>query len=253
MISKTKLKDLAGYRLQKRCEAEDVFVAEGTKLAKEALASSAVIIALCCTEEWFEQNRSIVVQKVADENFFVVSPEELERISTLKTPNNIWMLIKRTTATGIEYSFGGLTLVLDKIQDPGNMGTIIRTADWFGIRHIVCSPDTADCFNSKVVQATMGGIFRTNVHYTDLEEYLNKCQTKNIPVYGAYLSGENIYDTPLQSRAALVIGNESKGISDRIGKYVSHKIAIPNTGGTCESLNAAVATGILCYEFCRKR
>lgn len=253
MISKTKLKDFAAYRMQKKCDEDGAFVVEGPKLAREALLSRADIKAVCCTQDWYAENRSLVEEKVFSENVFEITEPELERLSQLRTPNKVWMLVGNMQNEPIEDSFGGLTLVLDKIQDPGNLGTIIRIADWFGIRHLVCSEDTVNCFNSKVVQSTMGGIFRTNVHYADLEGYLGECRKREIPVYGTLLSGESVYDADMRKNGVLVIGNESKGISENVKKFISHEISIPNFGGTCESLNASVATGIVCSEFFRRK
>ena len=253
MISKAKLKDFASYRMQKKCDEEQVFVVEGPKLAKEALLSKVKVSVICCTSDWYNENKDLVDSKVLSENVYEITDIELERLSQLKTPNKVWLLVQNVENEPLEKSFGGLTLVLDKIQDPGNLGTIIRIADWFGIRHVVCSKDTVNCFNTKVVQATMGGIFRTNVYYTNLEEYLTECQKREIPVYGTLLSGENVYNIDLQQDGVLVVGNESKGISEEVQKFVSHKVSIPNFGGTCESLNASVATGIFCSEFFRRK
>jgi TrmH family RNA methyltransferase len=140
-----------------------------------------------------------------------------------------------------------LVLALDRLQDPGNLGTIIRTADWFGVRHIVCSLDSVSCFNPKVVQSTMGSLFRTSVSYTDLHDYLNSCGK---PVFGALLDGQSIWSphTPLQlpaEGAVLVVGNESRGISPEVQECITHRVSIPNVGGTAESLNASVACAIL--------
>ncbi len=253
MISRTKLKDLATYRIAKRCEADGVFVVEGMKMAAEALWSKAEILCVCGTSQWLGQNDGVTHSRVSDQNIFEISAADLTRLSNQKSPNNVWMLLKRPEKPNLSDTFNCRTLVLDKIQDPGNLGTIIRTADWFGIRHIVCSPDTADCYNSKVVQASMGGIFRTNVHYTDLVDYLKQCNKREIPVYGAFLTGENVGLTSFEKEGKLVIGNESNGISSEVGLCVTHKISIPNIGGTAESLNAAVATAILCHEFCKNQ
>ena len=144
-----------------------------------------------------------------------------------------------------------LILVLDGIQDPGNMGTIIRTADWFGIREIVCSEETVDCYNPKVIQSSMGGIFRTRITYTSLSDYLHLQSEKGTAIYGAMLNGENVYNTHWHRPAIIVIGNEGKGISDNIAAMIQNKITIPNVGKSCESLNAAVAAAILCSEFAR--
>lgn len=245
MISKTKLKELVAYKQQKRCDEEDVFVVEGVKLVDEALQEGVEAVALCATQEWCAA-KAEKLQSTATFELFEVSESDLERLSSMRAPNQVWMLARRGEIRRPESA--ALTLVLDRIQDPGNMGTIIRIADWFGIRHIVCSKDTVSCYNPKVVQSTMGGIFRTCVEYTDIVEWLHGCGK---PVYGAMLDGKNVYETQLEKPAVLVIGNESKGISEAVAACLTNRILIPNYGGTCESLNAAVATGILCAEFCR--
>lgn len=245
MISKTKLKELVAYKQQKRCDEEGVFVVEGVKLVDEALQEGVEAVALCATQEWCAA-KAEKLQSTATFELFEVSESDLERLSSMRAPNQVWMLARRGEIRRPESA--ALTLVLDRIQDPGNMGTIIRIADWFGIRHIVCSKDTVSCYNPKVVQSTMGGIFRTCVEYTDIVEWLHG---SGMPVYGAMLDGKNVYETQLEKPAVLVIGNESKGISEAVAACLTNRILIPNYGGTCESLNAAVATGILCAEFCR--
>lgn len=241
MISKNKLKDLAAYRLQKRCDEEAVFVVEGPKMAAEAIAAGVSIRAACGTSEWLSANTDNVT---ADE-VYEVSPAELERLSNFKTPNQVWMLVERKDLKNLKTP-KRLTLALDHIQDPGNMGTLMRTADWFGIRHIVCSHDTVSNFNPKVVQASMGAIFRTRVDYVDLPQWLASC---GMPVYGASLQGQELstFNFQPQTPKVLLIGNESRGISPEAMAAVSHPILIPNIGGTAESLNASVAAGILMY------
>jgi len=140
-----------------------------------------------------------------------------------------------------------ITLVLDDINDPGNLGTIIRMCDWFEVKQIICSENTVDIYNPKVVQSTMGSLFRTHVIYTDLIKYLAKVTT---PVYGAYMDGENVKDIESNQKAHLVMGNEANGISEKIEKHISKRVAIKNMGGNTESLNVAVATSILLHEFC---
>ena len=246
-ISKTKLKELASFRQQKICEEQGVFVAEGAKLAAEVLSMGVPIDTLCATEEWYleygENNPTVRNQWKVDVN-------QLERISTLRQPNKVWMLMERSVAKAQALKSAcqpsSLTLVLERIQDPGNLGTIIRTADWFGIRNIVCSYDSVSCFNSKVVQSTMGSLFRVDVSYCDLSKWLSNF---GLPVYGAVIDGIDLRQAEIAVPAALVIGNESRGISPEIRARVTNQIAIPNLGGSCESLNAAVATAILVSQF----
>ena len=261
MISKSKLKELAAYRLQKNCDEEAVFVVEGPKMAAEAMASGFAVRTVCATSEWINENLKRKKEKDATQDasanfsFFIshfsfsvyeVSQSELERLSNFKTPNQVWMLVERRTESGERRTENGLTLALDRIQDPGNMGTLMRTADWFGVRHIVCSRDTVSCYNPKVVQASMGAIFRTRVDYVDLPEWLASC---GLPIYGASLQGKPLssFLFPLTSPSVLLIGNESRGISPEAMASVTHPVLIPNLGGTAESLNAAVAAGILMH------
>lgn len=245
MISKNKLKELAAYRLQKRCDEEAVFVVEGPKLAGEALASGFGIRTVCATAEWREGNGE---RSMACGEFYEVTEAELERLSNMKAPNQVWMLVERKGLDDFK-DLGdseGLVLALDRIQDPGNMGTMMRTADWYGIRHIVCSKDTVSCYNPKVVQASMGAVFRTRVDYVDLPQWLAGC---GMPVFGATLNGEPL--TPgaeLVSDshpAVLLIGNEGRGISEEALAAVTRPVTIGNIGGTAESLNASVAAAIL--------
>lgn len=249
MISKNQVKNLAAYRLMKNCDEAGVFVVEGVKMAEEALRSGFTIRTICATSQWLDQHPHLPAEAEVQE----VDGASLERLSLMKTPNEVWMVVERNpklSATGQqpERHPEGLVLVCDRVQDPGNMGTIIRIADWFGVRRVVCSKDSASCYNPKVVQSTMGGIFRTAIEYTDLVAWLRNCQ---MPIYGAVLGGENLYQTHTQLPAALVIGNESQGISAPVQALLTHRITIPNIGGTAESLNAAVATGIVVADFFR--
>lgn len=238
MISKNKLKELAAYRLQKRCDEEAVFIVEGPKMAAEAMASGFAVRVLCATAEWLSAHPG----STGTAETFEVSQAELERLSNFKAPNQVWMLVERPAGSPHSTLHSRLTLALDRIQDPGNLGTMLRTADWFGVRHVVCSRDTASCYNPKVVQATMGAIFRTKVDYVDLPGWLATC---GMPVYGASLNGNPISAPPCSTPAVLLVGNESRGISPEAMEHVSHPVLIPNRGGTAESLNAAVAAGIL--------
>ena len=238
MISKNKLKELAAYRLQKRCDEEAVFVVEGAKMCAEALSSGFRVLTVCATAEWLTAH----ADGIAAAETFEVSSAELERLSNFKSPNQVWMLVERGLAPHATLHTP-LTLALDRIQDPGNLGTMLRTADWYGVRHVVCSADTVSCYNPKVVQSTMGAIFRTQVDYVDLPQWLAAC---GMPVYGATLGGRPLADVELpQAPAVLLVGNESRGISPEAMAAVTHPVLIPNRGGTAESLNAAVAAGII--------
>lgn len=222
-----------------------LFVAEGEKLIGELRASQMRIRRIYALEGTF-----------SGPEVEIVSPRDMERLSLLKTANNSLALIEipqyRLQAADLA---GRLTLALDEVQNPGNLGTIIRLADWFGIRDIVCSEGSADCFNPKVVQATMGAILRVRVHYTPLAEFLATAAGPEMPVYGTFLEGENIYRTELSTAGIVVMGNEGRGISPATARTVTRKLFVPpypaDRHGS-ESLNVAMATGIVCAELRRQ-
>lgn len=243
MISKNQLKNLSAYRHQKFCDQEGLFVVEGVKMVDEALAANVAVRTLCATSEWIATHPGL--------DAIEVSADDLSRLSGLKTPNQVWALCGRDSLRPVCAAASPVVLALDHVQDPGNLGTIIRTADWFGIRRIVCSPDTVSCFNPKVVQSTMGALFRTEILYADLPQWLAEC---GLPVCGALLHGDDVYHTELPADGAvLVMGNESKGISPEVEAFVTRRLLIPNLGGSCESLNVGIAAGILMSEFARRR
>ena len=255
-LSKNQLKALAAYRMQKRCDEEGVFVVEGEKMCHEALASEHKILVICATADYLATMPNATVA----DDVYEVSSEQLERLSSLRTPNKVWMLVERKAENGKRRTengerraengeLGRLVLALDGLQDPGNMGTIMRTADWYGIRHIVCSRDTVSVYNPKVVQSTMGAIFRTCVEYVDLAEWIDEANKKGFATYGAMLDGTDYRTATLQHPAVLVVGNEGRGISAPVATRLHQRLTIPNVGGTCESLNAAVATAILVSSF----
>lgn len=252
MISKAKLKELAVYKQQKRCDEDHVFIVEGVKLCEEALSANMPIRAICATISWLSAHPNLP----ENTQIFDVDNNSLERISHLRTPNEVWMLVSQDYIPNLTVSCqqSPLIIALDHLQDPGNFGTIIRTADWFGIRHIICSTDTVSCYNPKVVQATMGGIFRTRIEYLDLPTYL---ASYSQPIFGALLDGDDIWASPAPLQLSdkggiLVIGNESRGITPEVQQLVTHRVKIPNLGGTAESLNASVAAAILISELVRK-
>lgn len=215
-----------------------MFLAEGTKLVAELLEAGYPIKNIYALESWAAPLPDLPITRI--------SPIELEKISTLQTPNQVVVVAEQREPTGEPVLKNKLTLVLDGIQDPGNLGTIIRIADWFGIDQIIASNDTVELYNPKVIQATMGSFLRVKIWYRELEELLT---TINVPVYGALLNGTSMYATKPPKEALLVIGNESKGIRENILPYIKHAITIPRTG-KAESLNAAVATGILLAQLC---
>ncbi|MCL3781570.1 RNA methyltransferase [Prolixibacteraceae bacterium JC049] len=245
MLSKNKLKYLRSLARKKNRDNESVFIAENDKLVADLLDAGLKPNYICATEEF------VHVKFDGDR----VAQEELNKVSQLKTPQNVLAVFPQLKHTfSPEQLNGKLTLALDSIQDPGNMGTIIRLADWFGIEYIICSKTTVDIYNPKVIQATMGAIARVKVVYTDLEELLSNPELAEIPKYATTLDGQNIYDQTLNNEAILIMGNEGKGVSPEVAQLVSHKLYIPSYPAnvpTSESLNVAIATAVACAEFRR--
>lgn len=237
MLVKSQVKYIQSLGQKKQRDEQGLFIAEGPKIVAELLQTAAVqqIYAL---KEWIADNKHLLKGVEVVE----ISPAELERISQLTTPNNVLAVLKKFDISPVIITKGTITLVLDTIQDPGNMGTIIRIADWFGIEQLVCSEDCADIYNPKVVQSTMGSIARVKILYTDLQQWL--ISQKPVNIYAALLNGDDVTAMKKLNEGIIVIGNESKGISDEILKLVNVKITIPQKG-KAESLNAAVATGII--------
>ena len=201
--------------------------------------------------------REIVRIALKGKNIEVVDQREMERISQLKTANDTLAVVEQPRyKLSVANLRGKLTIALDGVQNPGNLGTIIRLADWFGVEDIICTRDTADCFNPKVIQATMGAILRVRVHYTDnLPTLLAEAHREGLNIYGTLLDGGNIYDEKLDASGIIVMGNEGRGVSKEVAATVSHKLLIPPypvDRRTSESLNVAMATGIICAEFRRR-
>ncbi len=239
MISKSQIKLITSLRQKKYRITHDLFFVEGTKVIQEFYGAGWEIYALFSTEE---------IDFIPEAKVTLISEIELNKISALKTPNKalaVFFLPKKKTIENFNFS-----VALDGIRDPGNMGTIIRLCDWFGVNSLLCSKDTVDCFNPKALQASMGSLARVEVYYLDLENYFEKNQ---LPVYGAFMEGENVYREKLPQQAILLMGNEGKGISPKLEKYLSKKISIPQFGEEqqTESLNVAMATSILLSEFHR--
>ncbi len=239
MLSKAQSKYIRSLSHQKYRHENKVFVAEGTKIAEEWLRSDARIQKIVATQLWVDGNTALLGRHTEAE-LYVATEQELASVSLLATPNQV-LLVVHTPMPAMPV-IAEWCLALDNIQDPGNMGTIIRIADWFGIKHIICGNGCVDVYNPKVVQAAMGGHLRVQLHETDLESFLAHTQ---LPVIAATLDGENIYTVTKPAAGVLVIGNESKGISEEILKYATNKVMIPRKGGA-ESLNAGVSAGILC-------
>ncbi len=241
MLTKSQAKYIQSLGQKKHRDERHMFIAEGPKLVTELL-QSATVQQLYATEQWIAANNTVAGAVPVT----TVTEAELENISQLTTPNQVLALVPYFEETMFDAGKGKITLVLDTIQDPGNLGTIIRIADWFGVDHIVCSQECADRYNPKVVQATMGSIARVKMMYASLEEWLET--QKGICIYAAALEGRNVTDLEKSGEGIIVIGNESKGISPSVMERVNVKITIPGKG-KAESLNAAVATGIILSHF----
>lgn len=241
MISKNEVKYIQSLSHKKNRDADKVFIAETPKLVNELLQSGLRIKKIYATAEWQPQS-------IANAAIEEVNDAMLQRISQLETPNKVLMIAEQKSLPAWQLAHH-FTLMLDGIQDPGNLGTIVRIADWFGVSQIIASKDTADCYNPKAVQSSMGSIARVNIWY---EELLPILMTVKVPVYGALLQGKSVYEMQQpRKEGVLVIGNESKGIRESILPFIRQPITIPRIGGA-ESLNAAVATGILLSHFVRQ-
>ncbi|SFC60139.1 RNA methyltransferase [Zunongwangia sp. SCSIO 43204] len=240
MVSKSQIKLITSLAQKKYRQKNGLFVAEGIKVIRELLNSDFQLEKLFASEAIFD---------VSEDQFILAEERELKKISFLKTPQTALALFK-IPQQKLEV-LDDLTLALDGVRDPGNLGTIIRLCDWFGVKNLVCSQDTVDCFNPKVIQSTMGSITRVNVVYKNLSEFL---QSQDLVSYGTFMEGENVYQKTLQQKAVLVMGNEANGITSEIEQLISEKISIPQFGQSqeTESLNVATATAIFLSEFRRK-
>lgn len=240
MVSKNQIKLITSLQQKKYRKLEQLFFAEGVKVIEELIDSTFELEHVFCTSEMFP--------KISTHQKTLISDSDLKKISALKTPNDCLALFKIPSET--ELKSKGLVIALDDIRDPGNLGTIIRLCDWFGISQIVCSSESVDVYNPKVVQATMGSIGRVNISYLDLNDYLKKT---SLPIYGTFMEGENIYKKQLPQEGIIVLGNEANGISKEIEKHITQKITIPRFGNLqrTESLNVATATAIVLSEFKR--
>lgn len=255
MLSKNKIKFINSLQLKKNRDGHSMFIAEGTKLVTELLPVFKCH-SLIATHDWLNEH---IIPQNADisEIIEVPSTDDIKKVSMLATPSKVLATFYQPNFD-IPLSYlepTSLMLALDTVQDPGNLGTIIRIADWFGISDIFCSRETADVYNPKTVQATMGAIARVRIHYSDLTDLIRSCKDKNIPVYGTFLNGNNIYASKLSKSGLIVMGNEGKGISPEISALISDRLLIPSypTGTpTSESLNVSVATAIICSEFRRR-
>ena len=243
MITKAEIQSIKALADKRGRVEQGAFIAEGEKLVAELRTSDLVVRKVYATKPLFSDAE-------------VIAERDMERISQLKSSNSTLAVVEIP-----HYDLSkanpkkNLVLALDRVQNPGNLGTIIRLADWFGITDIVCSADSADCFNPKVIQATMGAIIRVRVHYTSLPQWLEQQKDKGVSIYGTFLDGENIYKTEKGSCGVIVMGNEGQGISPECEKSVTHRLYIPPYPADCagsESLNVAIATAITCSEFRRE-
>lgn len=251
-LSKNKIKYIHNFTAKKHRKEEKAFVAEGYKSVDELLHAGFKAKLLIATVEWIPK-----VVLPSDTEYITATKEELRKASLLQNPQQVigvFSFAENTASELQQLPSTELCLCLDGIQDPGNLGTIIRTADWFGIKHIFCSNNTVDAYNPKVVQATMGSIARVNINYLDLPCFLQSL-SRDIPIYGTLLDGDNLYSTELKQTGIVVMGNEGNGISPEVQEFVTHRILIPSFNPkqpTAESLNVSIATAIMCAEFRRR-
>jgi TrmH family RNA methyltransferase len=254
MLSKNKLRFIISLQRKKIRDEENLFIIEGDKLVKEFLTSDLKVISLIAKPEFTGSISREVLELISEVE--TVSYEELKQISSLKTPHNALALIQiPIIVTKPGQILKELCVALDFIQDPGNLGTIIRAASWFGIKNIVCSKDCVDVFNPKVIQATMGAILNVKVHYCDLKEFLSIALKKGVPVYGTLLKGESIYGHKLGNKGVILLGNESRGISKDLLTYVTTRLMIPKITAAkhgIDSLNVGMAASIIFSEFARR-
>lgn len=241
MLSKNQIKLISSLQQKKYRFANQLFFAEGIKVIQELVKSNFELEHLYTTQEDFKEIRSDKRTRITE--------SELNKISALSTPNTCLAVFKIPLES--KSADSGLILALDSVRDPGNMGTILRLCDWFGIKQLICSKETVDIYNPKVVQATMGSIARVNVNYVDLKTFIEKSK---LPVFGTFMNSENIYKTTLSQEGIIVMGNEANGISESIEKLVTKRITIPRFGDVqiTESLNVATATAIILSEFRRQ-
>jgi RNA methyltransferase, TrmH family len=254
-LNKSIIKQIKALQKKKTRNEKRLFIVEGEKIVNELIHSSFKIETVVGVKEWIDSNVNILNNKQI--KFFYAKEEELSSISLLKTPNQVVAVAHIPESTlQIQYLSDKLTLVLDDIQDPGNLGTIIRLADWFGIQNIICSENSVEVYNPKVIQSTMGAFMRLNIFYVDLQDFIKEYKNRTkLKVYGASLAGSNIYSSELTQNGLIVMGNESHGISAELQPSIDQWITIPtfsNTRFKTESLNVSVATAIICSEFRRR-
>ena len=240
MLSKNQIKTLRSLQKKKERVKSGLYIVEGIKIVQEILDSTSDWVKLFATKNWLDQYPKYAVL----ENVFEINFEDLAQISSFKTPNQVMLLLKQKAEVDfLEVHSSDIVLALDGIKDPGNMGTIIRLADWFGVDHILCTKDSVDQYNPKVVQSAMGSINRVNIHYGDLVHMLMQLESHKI--YACDLNGESIYDASFKEKAILIMGSESHGISNEVRMMVDSSITIPSvSNSSIDSLNVASAAAI---------
>ena len=253
MLSKNKIKLIHSLSRKKQRDESELFLVEGNKMVEEALRSDFQIETLICTTEFISkylQSNSKINELIETDS------EQIQKASLLQSPQDAMALIKMPCNNEPKLNLKeNIILALDFIQDPGNLGTILRIADWYGINTVVCSENTVDVYNPKVIQASMGAIFRVKSWYTELSSFIRSASSDGIPVYGTFLEGMNIYNEKLTKNGIVVLGNEGNGISGIVGNLVTNKLYIPSFSSNTnkpESLNVAIATAICCSEFKRR-
>ena len=245
-MTKAEIQQLRALKDKRERDRERLFIAEGEKLVEEILDSHFVVRKVLTTDA-----------KHKGANIELITKQEMERISQLTTPTTMLAVVEQpNNRLSIDKLCHKLVVALDGVQNPGNLGTIIRLADWFGVEEIICSRECADCYNPKVVQATMGAILRVRIHYVDnLSKLLHEARDMGMNIYGTLLDGNNIYHEKLDNKGIIVMGNEGRGVSDECRNMLTHKLLIPPFPADCptsESLNVAMATGIILSEFRRR-
>ena len=255
MISKNKINYILSLQKKKIREKEKLFVIEGDKLVKEFLTANVPVKTLVAKPEFLNSLPS--VHKRGIEEILPASYDDLKKVSSLKTPHNALAIVYIPVVKSYPEDLKkGLTVALEYIQDPGNLGTIIRAAAWFGINNIYCSENCVDVYNPRVIQASMGAILHVNVFYTDLHRFFRIAMNSKIKIYGAMLDGESIYSCRLSDNGIIFLGNESKGISEEFVQYITDRIMIPGvreSGSGIDSLNVSMAASVIFSEFTRSR
>ena len=243
MISKNQIKLIKQLELKKFRQREGLFVAEGPKVVNDLMSRWKPTVVFA-TDDYLSP-QPVEIQRI--------SSDELRKVSFLQHPQQVLAIFPIPQATAHKPQMKDLVLALDDVQDPGNLGTIIRLADWFGITDIICSENTADAWNPKVIQATMGSIARVSISYTSLPDFMDQLPA-DTPIYGTLLDGDNLYEQELTQGGIIVMGNEGKGLTEKVRRRVNRRLLIPSyrTDDTAESLNVAIATAIVCAEFRRR-